>query len=99
MLITCPNPEVGEAIARVLVEERLAACVNLLPAMTSIYHWEGRLCRDPESLLIVKTRRGRFTALGRRVKTLHPYSVPEIIALPIAAGSAPYLAWVKRSSR
>ncbi len=99
VLITCPNPDVGESLARILVEERLAACVNLVPGLTSLYRWEGDLCRDPEALLLVKTRRARFAALSRRVKTLHPYSTPEIIALPIAAGSAPYLTWVDRSTR
>jgi len=98
VLITCPNQEVGETIGHALVEERLAACVNVIPGLRSIYRWEGKICRDPEVLLLIKTRRARLAALTRRVKTLHPYSVPEVIALPLAGGSSPYLAWVRKST-
>ncbi len=95
VLITCPDPSSGETLARSLVEEGLAACVNLVPGLTSIYRWEGRLCRDSEILLVVKTRRRKLSALQGRVQALHPYTVPEILALPITAGSHAYLKWLR----
>ncbi len=95
VLTTCPDQATGEKIARALVEEGLAACVNLVPGLVSIYRWEGRLCRDPEVLLVTKTRRGRLPALRRRIQALHPYSVPEILALPVTAGSPAYLQWLR----
>jgi periplasmic divalent cation tolerance protein len=98
VLVTCPNRQVGERIGRALVEERLAACVNIVPGLTSIYRWQGKLCRDREVLLIIKTRRTRFPGMARRIASLHPYSVPEILAVPIARGNSPYLAWVREST-
>lgn len=98
VLVTCPGQAVGVRIGRAVVEGRLAACVNVLPGLTSIYRWEGKVCRDAETLLIIKTRRTKFSALSRRVRALHPYSVPEIIALPVVAGSAPYLSWIRSST-
>jgi len=97
VLVTCPDRPTAERIARPLIEERLAACVNLLPGLTSIYRWEGALCQESETLLLIKTRRRRVPALARRIKTLHPYTVPELIALPIVTGSAPYLKWLRDS--
>jgi periplasmic divalent cation tolerance protein len=94
VLVTCPNRQVGETIGRTLVEERLAACANVIPGVTSIYRWQGKVCQDREVLLLIKTRRSRFAALTCRVQTLHSYAVPEIVALPLFAGSPPYLAWV-----
>jgi periplasmic divalent cation tolerance protein len=99
VLVTCPSQAVARTIARTLVEERLAACVNLLPRITSVYRWEGKLTVGTEVLLVIKSRRARFPALARRVAALHPYSVPEIIAVPIQAGSRPYLAWLSESTR
>jgi periplasmic divalent cation tolerance protein len=99
VLVTCPDRPVAERIARALVEERLAACVNLLPGLTSIYRWEGALCQESETLLLIKTRRERLSALARRVKALHPYTVPEVIALPVLAGSTSYLKWIRDSVR
>ena len=98
VLITVPSSEVGSKIARALVEERQAACVNLVPEITSTYRWEGQVQVAPESLLIVKTGRALYAALADRVRTLHPYTVPEIIALPLAAGSEPYLQWIADST-
>jgi periplasmic divalent cation tolerance protein len=98
VLVTCPSQEVGEKIGQALVHDRLAACVNVVPGLTSIYRWEGKLCRDGEVLLVIKTRRTRLPALIRRVKGLHPYSVPEVIALPLVGGSPPYLSWVHEST-
>ncbi|HWR72380.1 MAG TPA: divalent-cation tolerance protein CutA [Nitrospirota bacterium] len=98
VLITCPNRRVAETLGRTLVEDRLAACANVVPGLTSIYRWQGKLCRDREVLVLLKTRRPRFAALARRVRELHPYSVPEVIALSVAAGSPAYLAWVAEST-
>ncbi len=94
VLVTTPTPERAAEIARALVEERLAACGNVVPGLRSIYRWEGKLQDDSEALLVLKTTRARFDALRDRVLALHPYEVPEVIALPIEAGSARYLAWI-----
>jgi periplasmic divalent cation tolerance protein len=91
---TCPDQVVAERIAEAVVSERLAACVNLVPDVTSIYRWQGEIQRDAELLLIIKTRRTVYPQLEARIIELHPYQVPEIIALPIQAGSAAYLAWI-----
>lgn len=95
VLITVPSPEAGERIARPLVEEHLAACVNLVPGLTSVFWWEGAVQTEAEALLIAKTRRHLFEALAARVRSLHPYTVPEIIAIPLAAGNQAYLDWVR----
>jgi periplasmic divalent cation tolerance protein len=91
---TCPDEAVAARIARTLVEERLAACVNRVAAVRSTYAWEGAIQDDAEVLLVIKTRPERFEALAERLKGLHPYELPEIVAVPVVAGSAPYLAWL-----
>lgn len=90
---TCPQDQ-AVAIAERLVEERLAACCNRLPAVESVYWWEGRLTRDAEALLIFKVPAARLTAMLARLAEVHPYDVPEILAVPVSAGHAPYMAWV-----
>jgi periplasmic divalent cation tolerance protein len=95
VLITVPNREVGKKLAESLVAERLAACVNLVPGIFSIYRWQGKIEHEPEELLVIKTRQELVESLTQRVKELHPYTVPEIIALPITAGAEAYLAWVQ----
>jgi periplasmic divalent cation tolerance protein len=97
VLVTVPGEEVALKMGRVLVEERLAACVNLIPGVRSLYWWEGRVAEDAELLLVLKTTRGRLDALRERVLALHPYQVPEVVALPVEAGSAAYLEWVRAS--
>jgi periplasmic divalent cation tolerance protein len=94
VLITVPNRETGEKLAEVLVGERLAACVNQVPGLRSTYWWQGKIEREAEELLLVKTRAACVERLTARVRELHPYSVPEIIALPIVSGSQPYLDWI-----
>lgn len=94
VLVTAPSADVAAELARALVEERLAACGNILPGVKSIYRWQGRVHEDAEALLVLKTTRTRFEALRERVLALHPYDVPEVIALPVEAGSAAYLAWI-----
>jgi len=99
VLVTAPTVEVAAEIARALVGDGLAACVNIVPEIRSIYRWQGELCDDGEVLCVVKARAERFEALRARVVSLHPYEVPEIIALPLVAGHAPYLAWIDAASR
>ena len=86
-------------IAKALVEERLAACVNLLPQIRSIYRWKGEICDEPECYLIIKTRQDLFQALKDRVEALHSYEVPEIIALPVVEGLDRYLKWVHEETQ
>lgn len=94
VMVSCPTAEVAASLASALVGERLAACGNILPGMRSIYRWQGAIQDDPEALLLLKTHRGRVDALNARVAALHPYQVPEAIALPVVAGLGPYLTWV-----
>ena len=94
VLITCATLDEAKRIGRELVERRLAACVNVIPQVRSLFSWEGSLSEEEEVLLMVKTRRPRFKALALSVKSLHSYRVPEIIALPILEGSSSYLRWV-----
>ncbi|RDI96436.1 divalent-cation tolerance protein CutA [Meiothermus sp. QL-1] len=98
VLCTVPNAEIGLSIARTLVHEGLAACVNLLPGLTSVYRWEGRVEENPEHLLLIKTRQERYAELERRLQALHPYQVPEILALEVKAGLPAYLAWLEAST-
>jgi len=93
-LSTAPDADTAARIARALVEERLAACVNLVPAVRSIYRWRGRIEDAAEVLLVIKTRAERVEALAARLRALHPYELPELVALPVADGLAPYLDWV-----
>ena len=95
VLVTAPDAEVGARIARALVEEGLAACANLVPGIRSIYRFEGALHDDAEVLLVLKTRAALSAALAARVRALHPYELPEVVALPVAGGSEPYLDWVR----
>ena len=99
VLCTFPSAEVAGAAAERLVDERLAACVNLVPGVTSIYRWEGEVTRDQELLAIIKTASDRFEALRARLVELHPYDTPEVIAWPLERGHGPYLDWVRGSTR
>ena len=93
-LTTLPSTGAAEALARTLVEEQLAACVNLVPGVRSIYRWQGAVVDGAEVLCLIKTTRARVDALTERLVELHPYEVPELITLPIDGGHAPYLAWL-----
>ena len=95
---TCPDEATAERIASTLVAERLAACVNRIPGIDSIYRWEREVHRDSEVLLLIKTTRERFDALRERIVALHPYELPEVIAVDIALGHTPYLDWIARES-
>ena len=94
---TAPDTEVAEALAEHLVSERLAACVNLVGGVRSVYRWEGEVHRNPEVLLIVKTDQQHLESLVATLQNRHPYECPEIIAMPIVGGSAGYLEWLASS--
>lgn len=96
VFITAPSKEVGQQIATALLEQKLAACVNIIPSILSMYRWEGKLNQDEEVLLVVKTRAEIFTdGLVPAVRAVHPYDLPEIIALPILQGLVSYLDWIE----
>ncbi len=94
VFVTAATADEATRIARALVEERLAACANIVSPIVSVYRWEGQVHEDREVLLIIKTTDTRLPALIQRVKALHSYQVPEVIAMPIADGSADYLRWL-----
>jgi len=94
VLMTAGSREEAARLAEMLVGARLAACVQIMPEMESIYHWKGSVHRDPEFLLLAKTTRAKFDDLEREVRALHSYETPEIVALPITTGSAPYLEYL-----
>ena len=98
VLVTTSSAEEASRIGDVLVSERLAACVNIVPGIESIYRWEGKVTRDHESLMIIKTTAERYEDLERRIKELHSYSTPEVIALKIERGSEQYLNWLSDST-
>uniref|UniRef100_A0A803LUW9 Uncharacterized protein n=2 Tax=Chenopodium quinoa TaxID=63459 RepID=A0A803LUW9_CHEQI len=97
--VTVPNKEAGKKLAASIVKERLAACVNRVPGIESVYEWNGEIQTDSEELLIIKTRESLLDALTEHVKVNHEYEVPEVIAMPITGGNAPYLEWLKNSTR
>ena len=94
VLMTAPRGKRAETLALGLLKARLAACVNVVPGVVSHYRWRGRMRRDAESLLLVKTRASKLAVLKRWVADNHPYSVPEVLALKVAGGSRTYLAWL-----
>jgi periplasmic divalent cation tolerance protein len=98
VLVTAPSVEKAAELGRALVSERLAACANVVPGIRSIYWWDGKVQDEGEALILLKTTRGRFEALRDRVLVLHPYQVPEVIALPVEAGSEKYLEWIGRET-
>jgi periplasmic divalent cation tolerance protein len=99
VLSTCPDPETASAIGERLVSDRLAACASLVPGLTSIYRWEGEIRRDSETLLLIKTEASKVPELMETLASLHPYQVPEILALPIDAGAPSYLSWISECTK
>ncbi|MBW2269865.1 MAG: divalent-cation tolerance protein CutA [Deltaproteobacteria bacterium] len=95
VLITAPDAACAESLARALVDERLAACVNVVPGVRSYYRWEGAIQEDAELLLLAKTRADLVEALAARVKELHPYELPEVLGLVAPGGSPAYLDWIR----
>lgn len=94
-LTTVPDEATGRDIARALVEKRLAACVTVTAAAASVYRWRGKICEEAERVLLIKTRSELFPALEEALRSLHPYEVPELIALPVERGSKAYLDWLR----
>ncbi len=92
--VTCGSPEEAGKIARAVVEERLAACANILGAMRSVYRWEGQVTEDDEVVLILKTKAEKVAALSGRVKELHSYDVPCVVEIPLGGGNAAYFDWI-----
>src|SRR4030043_1522522 len=99
VLFCCGTEDEAVEIAHALVEERLAACVNLISPVRSIYRWEGKIWDEKEWILIIKTQKERFEELERKVKSLHSYSVPEIVGIPIIEGASSYLEWLTEMTR
>ena len=99
VFVSTGSVEEATSIAQRLVEERLAACASIIERIQSIFRWEEKMRSEPESLIILKTTGGRFLELQARIKALHSYSVPEIVALPIVTGSEDYLAWVGKETQ
>jgi len=97
-LCTVPNSEVAERIARELVTARLAACVNIVPGLRSIYSWQGKVCDDAELLLIIKTTHEQLETMASRIQQLHPYENPEVINVPVGGGLLAYLDWVRQET-
>ena len=98
VLVTCP-PDKAQGIADALVEERVAACVNVVPSLHSVYRWKGAVHHEDEAMLLVKTTKDRFEALKQAVLKHHPYELPEVIAVSVERGHTPYLEWVIESSQ
>ncbi|WP_068546999.1 divalent-cation tolerance protein CutA [Thalassotalea crassostreae] len=94
VLCNCPDEDVAFRISEIIVKEKLAACVNILPKITSIYSWQGTIKRDSEVMLMIKTKQSLYTELEQCIKKYHPYDVAEVIALDIQQGSAQYLDWI-----
>lgn len=95
VMTTVPDEATGEKLARALVEAELAACVNIVPGVRSIYRWQGKLCDDRELICLIKSRPAALPALAARLRELHPYEVPELLVLPPTMGSAAYVDWIK----
>lgn len=99
VLCTCPDRETALKLAETLVDRELAACVNIVPGLTSVYRWKGQRETAEEWLLLIKTRLGAYPELEKAIRALHPYELPEIIAVPIERGLSEYLAWIDGSVR
>lgn len=97
VLCTCPDGKTAERIASVLVDGRLAACVNILPGIRSVYRWEREVQNDEELLLFIKTRTDRYPQVEQAIRNAHPYDVPEILSLAVDTGLADYLDWLDDS--
>lgn len=95
VISTLPDRKTAEKLAHVLIEQQLAACINILPGVTSVYRWQGKVESADETMVLIKTTMVRYPALEAAIKKQHPYELPEIVAVPLCAGLPAYLAWVK----
>jgi len=96
LLCTCPDQKSAEGIAEHLIKQNLAACVNIIAGVTSIYKWQGELEKSQEYLLLIKSHHDKYTAIENQIKSLHPYELPELIAVPIERGLPEYLQWINQ---
>lgn len=99
ILVTAPSIDEARKIGNALVEERLIACANIIPQVESIFYWQDKVCNEKEALMVIKTRKKLIEKIIKRVKALHSYTVPEVIALPIIKGSKDYIKWVKEVTK
>ncbi len=97
ILCTCPDSEIAEQLANMLVDQQLAACINIVPGLTSVYRWQGKVENEKEVLLLIKTTRDRYAALEAAIQQHHPYELPEVIAVTVDDGSPDYLSWLSSS--
>jgi periplasmic divalent cation tolerance protein len=95
---TVPTEDSAQQIARTLVKEQLAACVNIIPGIRSVFRWEGKICEDPELLLLIKTRHEEFDRLAGRLQQLHPYEVPEVLGLPVSLSTVDFITWLYQAT-
>ncbi|MBI4040644.1 MAG: divalent-cation tolerance protein CutA [Deltaproteobacteria bacterium] len=95
IFVTVPSKKVGQEIATLLLKERLAACVQILPGLESHYLWQKKICCDAECLLLIKSQKSRFQKLKKIILANHPYQIPQVVAIPITMGHAKYLQWMK----
>jgi len=98
ILVTAPDTDAAHRIARKVTEAKKAACVNIIPSLSSLYWWQGKLTEENEALLLIKTRKALFNEVAALVKSVHPYQVPEIIALPVLNGNSEYLKWISETT-
>ena len=96
VFVTVPGLREGSRISKAILTSRLAACVNVIPGVQSMYQWKGKIVREKEAMLVMKTTRARYQKLEQKIKQLHPYEVPEVIAMPLICGSPQYIGWVTR---
>ncbi len=99
ILVTTPSIDEARKIGNALVEEKLIACANIIPQVESIFYWQDKVCNEKEVLMIIKTRKKLIDKIIKRVKSLHSYTVPEVVALPIIKGSKDYIKWVKEVTK
>ena len=99
VIVTAPSEATAEQLAQALVQDRLAACVQVLPGVTSFYRWEGKLEKSDEWLMLIKTTRKNLSELTARLESMHPYEVPEVVALEVVGGADRYLGWVEEETR
>ena len=98
LLCSCPDQETAQQLAQELVTRGWSACVQVLPTVTSIYTWQGKVCQESETLLVIKTATDSITTISQWLETAHPYKVPEVIAMPVTAGSSTYIDWLLSNS-
>ncbi|XP_067825595.1 protein CutA homolog [Heptranchias perlo] len=97
VFISCPNEQVGKVIARTIMEKKLAACVNILPKMFSMYYWDSEITETSEALLVIKTRSSKIHELTEFIRLVHPFEIPEVISLPVDQGNPLYLKWIEEA--